>query len=116
MEFLRDEIRGDEVIDEEDSPGDAPDLPPEYCHYRDEGCEYARSCLDCPFPQCLFEEPRGRQRWMKGQRNREIHRLFDEGRKIGELARMFGVSRRTIQRAIKEEKADKLPIQAEGNR
>ena len=27
------------------------DLPPEFCRYRDEGCELAESCLDCPFPQ-----------------------------------------------------------------
>jgi len=38
-----------------------PDLKPEYCHYKDEGCEYARSCLECPYPQCLYDEPRGRQ-------------------------------------------------------
>ena len=24
------------------------DLPPEYCHYRDEGCDLADSCLDLP--------------------------------------------------------------------
>jgi hypothetical protein len=31
-----------------DSPGDPQaelDLPPEYCHYRDGGCEFADSCL-----------------------------------------------------------------------
>ncbi len=39
-----------------------PDLKPEYCHYRDEGCEYAKACLECPFPQCLYDEPGGRQR------------------------------------------------------
>jgi hypothetical protein len=38
------------------------DLPPEYCHYRDEGCELAEHCLDCPFPQYIYDEPRGAQR------------------------------------------------------
>ncbi|MFH1031210.1 MAG: hypothetical protein V1767_01365 [Chloroflexota bacterium] len=26
------------------------DLPPEFCQYRDEGCEVATSCLRCPLP------------------------------------------------------------------
>jgi hypothetical protein len=77
------------------------DLKPEYCHYRDEGCEYAKACLDCPFPQCLYDEPRGRQRWMKQTRDKEIKRLFKAGKKVKELAIVFGVSQRTIQRALR---------------
>ena len=92
-----------------------PDRLPEYCQYRDEGCEYAKSCLSCPFPQCLYDEPRGRQRWKKGIRNRKINQLFSEGRDIQELATLFGVSRRTIQRAVKQllsngGETDKKPI------
>jgi transposase-like protein len=102
MDLTSDEIGGTEQREGEIAKENGPDLPPEYCRYRDEGCEYARSCLRCPFPQCLYDEPRGRQRWMKGLRNREITRLFGEGRSIRELALMFGVSQRTIQRALKE--------------
>ena len=83
------------------TPHGEQDLKTEYCHYRDEGCEYAKACLDCPFPRCLFDEPRGRQRWMKQTRDREIKRLFDAGSKVKKLAELFGVSQRTIQRAIK---------------
>jgi hypothetical protein len=78
-----------------------PDLPPEYCHYRDEGCEFADSCLNCPFDQCLFDKPRGRQQWLKELRNKEIERLFTGGWGMKELAWMFGLSQRTIQRALK---------------
>ena len=80
------------------------DLLPEYCHYRDEGCEFADCCLNCPFPQCLYERPRGRQRWLKKLRAVEVMRLFTEGRGVKELATMFGVSQRTIQRALKRAK------------
>ena len=81
------------------------DLPPEYCHYRDEGCEFADSCLHCPFPQCIYEQPRGRQRWLKKLRTGEVIRLFTtEGKGVKELATMFGVSQRTIQRALKRDK------------
>jgi DNA-binding CsgD family transcriptional regulator len=87
--------RGDHAEDE-------PDLPPEYCQYKDEGCDLADSCLECPFPQCVYEQPRGRQRWLKQLRDREISRLFiSQGKGVKELAVMFGVSPRTVQRALK---------------
>ncbi len=79
------------------------DLPPEYCHYQDNGCEFADSCLDCPFPDCLYDQPGGKQHWLKALRDEAVLRLFDEqGKKVKELALMFGVSRRTIQRILKQ--------------
>ena len=78
------------------------DLPPEYCQYRDEGCELAESCLNCPFSQCVYDEPRGKQRRQKKSRNSEIARLFsDDSKEVKELATIFEVSQRTIQRALK---------------
>ncbi|MFH1016026.1 MAG: helix-turn-helix domain-containing protein [Chloroflexota bacterium] len=83
------------------------DLRPEFCRYRDEGCELAESCLSCPFPQCLYEQPRGKQSWLKKARAREIVRLFsNKGKSVKELAQMFGVSERTIQRALKKNPSD----------
>lgn len=81
---------------------DELDLPPEYCHYRDEGCEFADSCLNCPLSRCIYDEPGGRQRWLKRQRDRQIVKLFTtEGKGVKELALMFGISQRTVQRALK---------------
>ena len=81
------------------------DLPPEYCRYRDEGCEFADSCLNCPFQKCIYEQSGGRQRWLKGLRDREMVRLFTtEDRGVKELALRFGVSPRTVQRALKRAK------------
>jgi hypothetical protein len=86
---------------EEQWPEPGHDLPPEFCHYRDDGCDLAASCLSCPFPQCIYEQPGGKQRWLKTVRNREIIRLFTrEGKGVKELALMFGVSTRTVQRAL----------------
>ncbi len=84
---------------EETTPSD---LPPEYCHYQDDGCELTSSCLKCPFPGCIYDEPRGKQRLLKGLRNREIVRLTrKEGKGLSELAAIFGISQRTVQRALK---------------
>jgi hypothetical protein len=77
------------------------DLKPEYYHYRDEGCEFVKACLECPFPHCLFDEPRGIQRLKKRIRNENIKRLFNTGKKTRELALFFGLSQRTIKRALK---------------
>ena len=85
------------------------DLPPEYCHYRDEGCDLAESCLSCPLPRCIYEEPGGKQHWLKRLRAREMARLFTtEGKGIKELALMFGVSQRTVQRALKVATGDSI--------
>jgi len=79
------------------------DLPPEYCRYQDEGCEFANSCLDCPLATCIYDEPRGRQRYTKRLRDKEIVRLFTtEEKEVKKLASMFGVSQRTVQRALKK--------------
>lgn len=84
---------------------DETDLPPEYCQYRDEGCEFAGSCLACPLPRCVLDMPGGKQRWLKGLRDRDVVRRFTaEGSGIKELALIFDVSQRTIQRILKRTK------------
>ncbi len=81
---------------------DEMDLLPEYCQYRDEGCDLAESCLNCPFSNCIYDEPGGKQRWLKRMRAREMSRLFTTRNKgVKELSLMFGVSQRTVQRALK---------------
>ena len=87
-----------------ENPNDEPDLPPEYCYYPDEGCEFAHSCLNCPFPRFIYDEPGGKQRFIKGLRNKEILRLYTDVKEIEELAITFGISQRTVQRALKRAK------------
>lgn len=89
---------------------DELDLPPEFCHYRDEGCELAGSCLNCPLPRCIYDQPRGRQQWLKRSRDEEIARRFTtEGKTIKELALELGISRRTVQRALKKTLVTEVP-------
>ncbi|MFC1931463.1 hypothetical protein ACFLXJ_04620 [Chloroflexota bacterium] len=91
-----------EFLDGEDLSEDKPDVLPEYCQYKDEGCDLADSCLECPFPQCVYEQHGGKQRWLKKLRDREVARLFtSEGKGIKDLASTFSVSQRTVQRALK---------------
>jgi len=86
------------------------DLLPEYCRYRDDGCEFADSCLNCPFPDCIYAQPGGRQQWLKKFRDREVLKLFTaQGKGARELAVMFGVSQRTIQRILKRARDESTP-------
>jgi DNA-binding CsgD family transcriptional regulator len=58
--------------------------------------------LSCPFPECIYAQPGGRQRWLKKLRDKEVLRLFTaQGKGAKELAEMFGVSQRTIQRILR---------------
>ena len=76
------------------------DLLPEEVDWRDEGCELFPSCLNCPLPRCIEEEPRGRQRLRTSARARQMAELRRSGRSIEEVAQVFGTSKRTVQRAL----------------
>ena len=100
---MREIDRDTSPLSEENLSGHESDLLPEYCQYKDEGCEFAESCLKCPFSQCIYEQPGGKQRWLKKLRDREIARLvIEEGKGVKELALIFGVSQRTVQRALRD--------------
>ena len=33
------------------------DIVPEFIHYDDTGCEVSQACLNCPLPQCKYDDP-----------------------------------------------------------
>lgn len=76
----------------------------------DSGCQEATnylgrqsSCLRCPFRKCKLDEPGfGIIRAEKKNRNEEIKKLFNEGKKTKELAVLFDVQQRTIQRVVRK--------------
>ena len=107
---------GDDFVDNfstslSEEPGkeifEALDLLPEHCTYLDEGCEFAISCLNCPFPNCIMEQPGGKQRWLNELRDKEIVRLSaTKGSRTIELAQRFGISLRTVQRILRRAKSE----------
>lgn len=99
------------VLDESDL-----DLLPEYCRYQDDGCEFADSCLNCSFPECIYAQPGGRQHWLKKLRDREVLKLHAKGKGVKELAEMFGTSQRTVQRILKRDRDNHLKIKSCGDR
>lgn len=76
---------------------------PEYTQYRDEGCDISPTCLRCPLPQCRYDDPGWLRRETKSRRDREVLLIHQaEGLGPTDLARRFGLSRRTIHRILRE--------------
>jgi len=86
--------------------GSELDLLPDEIEWRDEGCEFYTSCLNCPLPRCVEDEPRGQQRLRMAARKRRMVELRQGGKSVKEIAELFGVSRRTVQRALRRDYRD----------
>lgn len=69
---------------------------PEHTIYRDEGCELAPACLDCWLPRCKDEPYDVRPAQGDG-----VLALAQAGVKVNEIARVFGLSRRTVFRRLR---------------
>ena len=59
MVFDIDEICGADPEEKNQPDGDfQPDLKPEFCQFKDEGCKFAPSCLKCRYKQCIYDLPK----------------------------------------------------------
>lgn len=78
---------------------------PEMHSYRDDGCEIMSSCLQCPLPRCKYDDPGWLQREGRGQRDDDIREVRkNEELTVPELAKRFGISERTVFRAVQRGK------------
>ena len=73
----------------------------------DDGCEIAKSCLDCPLPECVYDNPAGVQKARKIMADQPIIQALKEGQHPREIARTFGCTERNVYR-IKKEKMEPL--------
>lgn len=83
------------------------DALPQFYPYRDEGCHIHPSCLTCPLPRCIYDEPGWYRRWLREQRDRQILQAWRRNHTtVAELARSFGVSTRTVFRVLQRARRD----------
>ena len=89
----------------QDRPTYTPPLPPatrpeapddDVLHYRDDGCDIAPRCLDCPLPLCRFDLPPKVARTII--RETELRVLLSNGKSAEEAAAIMGMSRRSVFR------------------
>lgn len=76
--------------------------PLEYANWQDEGCELCPSCLRCPLPRCIEEQPRGRQKYRLDRRSVDMLSMRRGGSEVREIAAAYRVSVRTVQRVLKK--------------
>ncbi len=76
------------------------DILPDELNWKDTGCELYESCLACPREKCIEDEPRGRQRMRMNSRASKMILLRTRGNSVKDIARIFDVSVRTVQRAL----------------
>ena len=79
-----------------------PDVLQEFYAYRDAGCELSSSCLECPLPQCKYDNPLLGRRKKRAERDRDVVDAFrQEGLTAPQVAARFDMSQRTVFRIIK---------------
>ena len=78
------------------------DSVPEFCHYEDTGCEVSASCLDCPLPQCKYDDPEWFQRQRRMARDLTVwSTMRSEDLTVDEAAERFSVTVRTVFRIMR---------------
>ena len=78
------------------------DVLPQDIQWRDEGCELFPSCLNCPRSRCIEDEPRGKQKARSQARARRMAARRQEGKSVRQIAELYGVSVRTVQRVLQK--------------
>ena len=71
---------------------------PENTTYRDDGCDLHTRCLTCPLPVCRYDVPGGKRELLNVYRDQLIASLRHSGNTVPVVAKLLGVSRRTVVR------------------
>jgi len=78
------------------------DAVPDFFHYEDTGCEVSLSCLNCPLPQCKYDDPAWFQRyWRYGKDLTVLTAMQLENLTVDQAAERFSVTVRTIFRIMR---------------
>ena len=90
------------------------DTLPENTRYRDDGCDAAVTCLECPLSLCKYDDPGWLQRENRRTRDDEIFRLRSQQVAVTEISKRFSISTRTVHRIVQRGGATPLASDEEG--
>ena len=90
------------------------DTLPENTRYRDDGCDAAVTCLECPLSLCKYDDPGWLQRENRRTRDDEIFQLRAQQVAVTEISKRFGISTRTVHRIVQRGGATPVASDQEG--
>ena len=90
------------------------DTLPENTRYRDDGCDAALTCVECPLSLCKYDDPGWLQRENRRTRDDEIFRLRSQQVPVAEISKRFGISTRTVHRIVQRGGATPVASDEEG--
>ena len=74
-------------------------------HWRDTGCDVARSCFSCPLAACKYDDPTAYREQVRNTRDLEIVATLQDFQHKPEatahVAELFGLSSRSVNRAVR---------------
>ncbi|MEC7880398.1 MAG: hypothetical protein VX590_00170 [Chloroflexota bacterium] len=76
-------------------------ITPDESNYFDSGCKYSPTCLNCPLPLCIYDDPNFFKNFLKESRDKNIFKDYKKGVSVKDLSLKYEVSIRTIQRSLK---------------
>jgi hypothetical protein len=84
---------------------DALEGAPGFGAYRDTGCSWYSSCLNCPLPKCRYDDPMQRAEKIKTRDTKIYMLVTKKKKKIKAVAVEYNLSTRTIHRIIQKGRA-----------
>jgi len=71
--------------------------------FLDDGCEYSKSCLDCPLSLCKYDDPILDNSKSKNNRNMIIYNMKKTNMTNKDIADILDISTRTVHRVLNED-------------
>ena len=71
--------------------------------FLDDGCEYSKSCLECPLTLCKYDDPILDNSKSKNNRNMIITNMKKSNMTNKDIAETLGISTRTVHRVLSQE-------------
>ena len=72
-------------------------------YFYDDGCEYSKTCLECPLVLCKYDDPILDNSKSKNNRNMIISNMKKTNMTNKEIAKTLNISTRTVHRVLNQD-------------
>ena len=71
---------------------------------REDGCEVALKCLNCPLPECRYDDPMAFQAWKRASDGKIALELWEGGSSSTEIGKELGITPKVVLKLAQEER------------